>query len=91
MSVNLMVLIGIQSLDTHVLSSTVEPPANVTLHCGNRKNILKWEYTNLRAAQGLRFRVDILSYQHLNGYRLLSCILLPKHVACIKPDSESLS
>ncbi|XP_028278529.1 interferon gamma receptor 1-like [Parambassis ranga] len=55
------ILVGISVVAAHV-----EPPANVTFHCGNRKNILEWEYTNLMA-QGLRFRVDILSYQRLKG------------------------
>ncbi|XP_034753456.1 interferon gamma receptor 1-like isoform X2 [Etheostoma cragini] len=37
--------------------ANVEPPTNLTLHCHNMHNILKWSYDQL--LPGLRFRVDI--------------------------------
>lgn len=37
--------------------STVEPPTNITFHCHNMHNILKWSYGEM--VPDLRFRVDI--------------------------------
>ncbi|XP_042357863.1 interferon gamma receptor 1-like [Plectropomus leopardus] len=44
----------------------VEPPTNVTLHCHNMHNVLKWSYDQL--SPGLRFRVNIGSTLGLNGH-----------------------
>ncbi|XP_037321718.2 interferon gamma receptor 1-like [Pungitius pungitius] len=38
----------------------VAPPTNVTLHCHNMKNVLKWSYED-PPPPGLRFRVNIYS------------------------------
>ncbi|XP_032396878.1 growth/differentiation factor 10b isoform X2 [Etheostoma spectabile] len=37
--------------------ANVEPPTNLTLHCHNMHNVLKWSYDQI--LPGLRFRVDI--------------------------------
>nr|XP_033469345.1 interferon gamma receptor 1-like [Epinephelus lanceolatus] len=44
----------------------VEPPTNVTFHCHNVHNVLKWSYNQL--LPGMRFRVDIQSTNGLNGH-----------------------
>ncbi|TNN74254.1 hypothetical protein EYF80_015497 [Liparis tanakae] len=46
--------------------SFVAPPINVTLHCHNLHNVLKWSYTH--CPPGLRFRVDIGRTQAEAGY-----------------------
>lgn len=38
----------------------VEPPTNVTFHCHNMHNVLKWSYGEM--VPGLRFRIDIFPY-----------------------------
>ncbi|XP_023148957.1 interferon gamma receptor 1-like [Amphiprion ocellaris] len=43
-----------------VSTALVEPPVNVTLHCHNLTNILKWDYNQL--TPGVTFRVDIKPY-----------------------------
>uniref|UniRef100_A0A3Q1FZW0 Uncharacterized LOC110967655 n=1 Tax=Acanthochromis polyacanthus TaxID=80966 RepID=A0A3Q1FZW0_9TELE len=44
-----------------VVTALVEPPGNVTLHCHNLTNILKWDYNQL--TPGVKFRVDIQPYK----------------------------
>uniref|UniRef100_A0A672JJB0 Uncharacterized protein n=1 Tax=Salarias fasciatus TaxID=181472 RepID=A0A672JJB0_SALFA len=40
--------------DVRAFVSTVEPPANVTLHCQSMNNVLKWDYDQI--TPGLSFR-----------------------------------
>ncbi|XP_078128479.1 growth/differentiation factor 10b isoform X2 [Sander vitreus] len=43
----------------------MEPPTNLTFHCHNLHNVLKWSYDQL--SPGLRFRIDIGAQSSLNG------------------------
>lgn len=45
-----------------VFVSPVEPPTNVTFHCHNLHDLLRWSY-ELPAPAGLRFRVNISSVE----------------------------
>lgn len=54
-------IVWLQAVEAHV-----EPPANVTLHCHNLHNVLKWSYG--QHSPGLKFRVDIGSTADLKGY-----------------------
>ncbi|XP_037638163.1 interferon gamma receptor 1-like [Sebastes umbrosus] len=49
----------------HAAMAHVEPPANVTLHCRNLHNVLKWSYGQL--PPGIKFRIDIGATVDLNG------------------------
>lgn len=49
----------------HAAVAQVEPPANVTLHCHNLHNVLKWSYGQL--PPGIKFRIDIGATIDLNG------------------------
>ncbi|CAN9499643.1 unnamed protein product [Ophioblennius macclurei] len=52
-----------------VARAWVAPPTNVTLHCQDMKNVLKWDYSQM--TPGLRFRVDIGAFfnQNAEGFR----------------------
>ncbi|NP_001348102.1 interferon gamma receptor 1-like precursor [Kryptolebias marmoratus] len=52
-------LVFLVFLKSELLSAQVAPPANVTLHCHNLENILKWDYEQI--PPGLRFKVIIRS------------------------------
>ncbi|XP_075906964.1 growth/differentiation factor 10b [Nelusetta ayraudi] len=43
----------------------VEPPTNVTFHCHNMHNVLKWSYGEM--VPGLRFRIDIEPYYSVSN------------------------
>ncbi|XP_059215395.1 interferon gamma receptor 1-like [Centropristis striata] len=43
----------------------VEPPNNVTFHCHNMRNILRWSYE--KPSPGLRFKIKIGATSSLNG------------------------
>ncbi|XP_061767635.1 interferon gamma receptor 1-like [Nerophis ophidion] len=43
----------------------VAPPSNVTLHCGNLRNKVVWNYDSM--PPGLRFRVNIGQYSDVHG------------------------
>lgn len=45
----------------------VAPPTNVTLHCHNMKNVVKWSYED-PPPPGLRFRVNLRSFYPLNSF-----------------------
>ncbi|XP_029963041.1 growth/differentiation factor 10b [Salarias fasciatus] len=64
-----------------VVAASVEPPANVTLHCQSMNNVLKWDYDQI--TPGLRFRVDIGAYYKTNvdGFRNVSWVEAPAREA----------
>lgn len=70
-----------------VVASRVLPPANVTLHCRNFHNVLKWSYPE--DTTGLSFRLDIGAYQNPPDIRTWNTSALQADLSFLSDPNDS--